>query len=120
MQEAYSFCVVVTGVFMNKTISFIGLSALAAVSACSQPDRAPSFRSFDLEVSHPSPYATFMSVAPGAQGARLPRVRQLNSRDFNTYLRDLTGCSVDQARPTHIIGHKKAPAGYMVPIICVN
>ncbi|WP_223421762.1 hypothetical protein [Tateyamaria pelophila] len=105
---------------MSRIASALVVSACVSLSACSQPDSKPKFRSFDLDVSHPSPYATFLAVAPGANGARLPRMRQLNSKDFNTYLRDLTGCAVDQTRETHVIGHKKAPAGYMVPIICVQ
>lgn len=103
----------------NFTLA-IGFSVVATLSACSQPEPEPTFRSFDLQVTHPSPHATFVSVAPGARGEKLPRVRQMNSKDFNIYLRELTGCAVDQGRHTYIIGHKKAPAGYMVPIICVN
>ncbi len=105
---------------MSKIITFFAVLACLSVAACSQPEPEPTFRSFDLKVSHPSPYATFVSVSPGARGEKLPRVRQLNSKAFNEYLRDLIGCSVDQGRHTHIIGHKKAPAGYMIPITCVN
>ena len=105
---------------MAKIASSIGLLALVAVTGCAQPEAEPTFRSFDLEVSHPSPHSTFVAVTPGGRGAQLPRVRQLNSKDFNTYLRDLTGCAVDQGRHTYILGHKKAPAGYMVPITCMN
>lgn len=105
---------------MVKLKSIVCLLVLIHVCACAQPNDEPAFRSFDLNVSHPSPYATFIAVSPGARGERLPGMRQLNSRDFNRFLRGLIGCTVDPDRKTHVIGDARVPAGYMIPIRCVN
>lgn len=105
---------------MFRRASVIAVFLSLALSGCSAPEAEPTFRSFDLDVTHPSPYATFVAVSPGVQGARMPRERQLKSKAFNAYLRDMTGCAIDQGRQMHVIGHKKAPAGYMVPILCVK
>lgn len=99
--------------------TIVAAMLLGIVSACGQSEDTPTFRSYDLNVSHPSPYATFIAVSPGARGERLPGLRQLNSRDFNRYLRDLIGCTVDPERKTHVIGDTRVPAGYMVPIRCM-
>lgn len=91
----------------------------ALLSACARAPDTPTFRSFDLDVAHPSPYATFVAVSPGASGAKLPGLNQLKSRDFNRYLVALIGCSVDPYGETHVIGDRRIPAGYMVPIVCL-
>lgn len=105
---------------MFRTASIFAVLLGFGVSGCAQPDAEPTFRSYDLEVTHPSPYATFVAVTPGSRDVRLPRERHLNSKAFHAYLRDMTGCGVDRGREMHVIGHKKAPAGYMVPIICMK
>jgi len=75
------------GIGMVRFETLLGFPIFLALTACAQPETEPTFRSFDLEVVHPSPYATFLAVAQGAQGERLPRLRQLKSKDFNRYLR---------------------------------
>lgn len=99
------------------------LAALACAGltpACGSPPVEPAaFRSYDLQVTHPAPYATYVAVAPGATGARLPRLRELNSRAFNRYLMARIGCSVDPHVDTHVVGDPRVPAGYMVPISCL-
>ena len=92
--------------------------ALFAVTACGSASDEPRFRSYDLKLTHPSPYSTYMSVSPGARGADLPRLRHIGSRGFSEYMRDSTGCVVDTSRPASVMGHKRMPAGYMVPIMC--
>ncbi len=92
--------------------------ALLVVAACSEAPEEPSFRSYDLTLSHPSPYASYLSVSPGSRGAGLPRMRQIKSRNFSEYLRSSTGCVVDMSRSTMAMGHKRMPAGYMVPVVC--
>lgn len=51
--------------------------------------------------------------------ADLPRVRHLKSNDFGEFLRAKTGCVIDGTRSTYVLGRKRTPAGYMVPIICI-
>jgi hypothetical protein len=97
---------------------FAVLPVLALLSACGASDDAPQYKSFDLELAHPSPYATFLRVTPGSRGADLPRLRQVESKAFAEYLRAATGCVPDSMRPTHVVGSKRMPAGYMVPITC--
>jgi hypothetical protein len=94
-------------------------SCLIVLTGCAaQPDE-PRFRSYDLELIHTSPYSTYIGVAPGSRGAGLPRMGQLDSKGFSEYLRDSIGCSLDRSREIHRLGHKKTPAGYMVPINCL-
>ena len=89
------------------------------VSACASGEGQPQFRSFDLELVHTSPYSTYIGVAAGSQGAKLPRLRQLDSREFSKFLRDKIGCVYDHAREIHALGSDRVPAGYMVPIVCL-
>ncbi|MFD1157040.1 hypothetical protein [Roseovarius aestuarii] len=93
-------------------------SAIAALAACAEAPEEPAFRAFDLELTQPSPYANYLSVAPGARDAALPRPGQIKSRGFSRYLREKTGCVVDSSRMTATLGSRKMPAGYMVPVIC--
>lgn len=90
------------------------------LSGCGQRSNEPKFRSYDLEVTHTSKFSTFVAVSPGARGEKLPRLRELETRDFNRYLRDLIGCTVAAEHETFVVGNAKDPAGYMVPIRCVN
>ncbi|MEM6577455.1 MAG: hypothetical protein AAF678_03110 [Pseudomonadota bacterium] len=106
-----------SGIFLR---SMVGLALAGLASACGQQavDQA-AFRGYDLQVTHPAPYSTYVAVAPGTRGARLPRLRELNSRAFNRYLMAEIGCSVDPHIDTHVVGDPRVPAGYMVPISCV-
>lgn len=98
---------------------YLGFFGAIALAACGNTNAEPQFRSFDLNLVHPSQKSTYISVTPGSQNADLPRVRLLKSKDFSEYLRAKTGCAVDQSRATYVIGQKRAPAGYMVPINCI-
>lgn len=100
----------------GRCLGFFGAIALAA---CGTTDSEPQFRSFDLNLVHPSQKSTYIGVTPGSPKADLPRVRHLKTKDFSEYLRAKTGCAVDQSRATYVIGQKRAPAGYMVPINCI-
>lgn len=104
--------------FKFASVSFILLSLL--LSACGKSGDTPEFRSYELEVFHPSPYSTFVAVSPGARGQKLPTLKELETRDFNRYLRDLIGCTVAQDQEAYVVGNVRDPAGYMVPIKCVN
>lgn len=89
------------------------------LSGCGSTQDNATFRSYDLELIHTSPYSTYIGVASGAQGADVPRLRQLRSKGFNEYLRDRIGCSVDGSREIHRLGQARRPAAYMVPISCL-
>ncbi|MEP2030217.1 MAG: hypothetical protein ABJI96_16080 [Paracoccaceae bacterium] len=89
------------------------------VSACASDQGTSQFRSFDLKLVHPSPYSTYIGVGTGSQDAKMPRLRQLDSKEFNRYLRENTGCVYDQEREIHPYGGRREPAGYMVPIVCL-
>ena len=91
-----------------------------ALSACGNGDSLPKFRSYELTVIHPSPYSTFIGVSPASPGVKLPRIKELHSRDFNIYLRDITGCTVRPDAELHAIGDARDPSGYLVPIACMN
>lgn len=89
-------------------------------TGCAQETDVPQFRSYDLTLTHPAPYATYIQVSPGARGEDLPRFRELDSRAFSEYLRDSIGCVYDGNREIVTLGSKRVPAGYVVPITCVN
>jgi hypothetical protein len=94
---------------------------LAVLAGCaSQPDSrdAVEFRNYDLDLVHPSPYATYIQVMPGSIGADLPRFRKLDNRAFNRFLRDRIGCVYDANREITPIGSERLPAGYMIPVQC--
>ena len=96
------------------------LACVGLVSACGQQGTEPPvFQDYNLRVTHPAPYATYVAVARGATGARLPKLQELSSRAFNRYLLAEIGCSVDPYIDTHVVGDPTAPAGYMVPISCL-
>ena len=95
------------------------LAGSVALSGCTSERDEPQFRSFDLELIHPSPYSTYIGVAPGSRGADVPRLGQLDSKGFSEFLRDSIGCSLDGSREIYQLGHKRKPAGYMVPISCL-
>ncbi|MEM9911757.1 MAG: hypothetical protein AAF922_13330, partial [Pseudomonadota bacterium] len=57
----------------NLIRSSATLVALVTLSACAQPVDQANFRSYDLSVTHPAPYSTYVAIAPGTTGARLPR-----------------------------------------------
>lgn len=101
---------------VGKYLAFFGAIALVA---CERTDAEPKFRSFDLNLVHPSQNSTYIGVSPGTPKADLPRLRHLKTGDFSEYLREKTGCVVDRTRETHVIGRKRTPAGYMVPIVCL-
>ncbi|WP_306115228.1 MULTISPECIES: hypothetical protein [unclassified Roseovarius] len=92
--------------------------ALVACGRAPAPEVA-QFRGHDLEILHPAPYANYVSVAPGRQDAALPGPRQIRSRRFSRFLREKTGCVMDPSREMAVLGHKKMPAGYMVPVVCL-
>lgn len=99
--------------------TYTAIFGALALCACGKVPVEPQFRSFDLNLVHPSQNSTYMSVTPGSPKADLPRLRHLKSSDFSEYLREKTGCVVDQSRTTHVVGKKRTPAGYMVPIVCL-
>lgn len=101
---------------LGKYLAFFGAIALVG---CGHTETEPQFRSYDLNLVHPSQKSTYIGVTPGSAKADLPRLRHLKTRDFSEYLRDKTGCAVDRSRATYVIGQKRAPAGYMVPINCI-
>ncbi len=96
------------------------LLAVAVTAGCAQKSDEPQFRSYDLSLIHPAPYATYIQVSPGSRSADLPRLRELDGRDFSRYLRESTGCVYDSNREIFPLGSKRAPAGYIVPIKCVS
>ena len=96
------------------------LAALIIASGCGQKSEAPQFRSFDLKLTHPAPYSTYIQVSPGSRDAALPRFSQLDNKSFSEYLRESIGCVYDDNRSVHTLGSKRAPAGYMVPVRCVT
>lgn len=102
---------------MFVTRSCLVLSC-AVLAACAATPIEPQFRSYDLHLHHPSDYATYMMVSPGAQGAKLPKLRHIESRDFSEYMRAATGCVVNATREITPLGNARTPAGYMVPIVC--
>ena len=95
------------------------LLGAVVLSGCGAPQGDPQFRSYDLELVHTSKYSTYIGVVPGSQGQDMPRLGQLDSKGFSAFLRDSIGCSLDGNRKIHRLGHKKKPAGYMVPITCL-
>jgi hypothetical protein len=78
------------------------------------------FRNYDIALVHPSPYSNYIQVMPGSIGADLPRLRKLDNRAFNVFLRDRIGCVYDAAREITPIGSRRLPAGYMVPVQCTG
>ncbi|MDW4498590.1 hypothetical protein R5H30_11400 [Sulfitobacter sp. D35] len=96
------------------------LLLLLTLAACGRPSpvEAPQYRNFDLRISHPSPYSTFLLVEPAHRGADLPGPGLVNNRRFAIYLREATGCGIDMARDTVALGNKRVPAGYMIPVVC--
>lgn len=102
-----------------KSAKHVLVVSAFVVSACASNEETSQFRTFDLELVHTSPYSTYIGVGSGAQGAELPRLRQLDSKEFSEYLRDEIGCVYDQGREIHAFGSDRAPAGYMIPIVCL-
>ncbi|MEM9498412.1 MAG: hypothetical protein AAGA28_10860 [Pseudomonadota bacterium] len=101
-------------------LSFLGAASLAACGPGVGADPAAQrFRSYDLKITHPAPYATFVAISPGAPGAPMPKLRHLGSRDFSRYLMARTGCTVDPHHAAEVIGDPRVPAGYMVPVRCM-
>lgn len=99
------------------TVLFI----IALVAAgCTRRDGEPQFRSYDLELTHPAPYATYIQVAPGFKSAELPRLGELDSVEFSEYLRESIGCVYDDTRDIFPLGSKRVPAGYIIPIRCLS
>lgn len=96
----------------------IAVPVCVMFAACSEAPEPPQFRAHDLKVSHPAPYANYVSVAPGTYDAAMPRPRQIESRAFSRFLREKTGCVMDPTREMAVLGQKKVPAGYMVPVVC--
>ncbi len=96
-------------------------SAVFIVGACSgAPDVSRSTTTtYQLQLSHPAPYATYIQVLPESTGAPLPTPEQITSPDFSVYLRRMTGCVRDTRRPTEALGSPQVPSGYMVPISCL-
>lgn len=93
--------------------------ALCVAAGCAGQDAEPQFRSYDLKLTHPTRYATYITVAPGTRDARMPRFRELDSRAFSRYLRESIGCVYDTRRDIFPLGSKRVPAGYVVPITCI-
>jgi hypothetical protein len=96
----------------------LGLLAGCTSSPVSRSD--VEYRNYDLELVHPSPYATYIQVMPGSLGADMPRLRKLDNRAFNRFLRDRIGCVYDASREITPIGSARLPAGYMVPVQCTG
>ncbi len=96
---------------------------VALVAGCTS---GPASRSdvelcnYNLELIHPSPYANYIQVMPGSVGADLPRLRKLDNRAFNRFLRDRIGCVYDEGREITSIGSRRLPAGYIVPVLCTG
>jgi hypothetical protein len=101
------------------TLSAAAASSLMVLSGCASEQDNQQFRSYDLALIHTSPYSTYIAVAPGSRGGDVPRIGQLDSKAFSEYLKIRTGCSVDDSRKIHRLGHERNPAGYMVPISCL-
>ena len=103
-----------------KPSRFVALAALSTLAACATREivEVPEFRSFDLRISHPSRYSTFLLVEPAFRGADLPRPGLVNNRGFALYLRDATGCAIDGVRDTVVLGNMQVPAGYLIPVVC--
>ena len=102
---------------MTIRLVFMGCCA-AMLAACGTRDAAPQFRGFDLTLSHPHPRSTYMLVTASDSGAKLPRLRQIQSTDFARFFRHSTGCAPDAGKDVAVLGTSSAPAGYMVPFIC--
>lgn len=105
---------------MIKTNAKCSLLIAMIVAGCAQESSEPQFRSFDLNLTHPSPYSTYIEVSPGDRAADLPRLRALDSRGFSEYLRESVGCVYDDSRDIFPLGSKRIPAGYIVPIRCTS
>ena len=90
------------------------------LAGCSGGTRnsVPDSGSYNLAFSDPAPYSTYLKVSAAVPGTRLPGVRYMKSRRFSNYLTSQTGCAVNTAYPISVLGSKKAPSGYMVPVSC--
>lgn len=104
--------------FQMSFVRLIIFLAILVLSACAKTPDTPQFRAFDLELTHPSAYSTYILVTPGLGAADLPSLRQVNSLTFSKYLRESTGCVADTSHSATAIGSKRIPAGYMIPIVC--
>jgi len=104
---------------MHRSATYACAIALLACG-CAEQSQSPQFRSYDLTLTHPAPYSTYIQVSPGTRAADLPRFREMDSVAFSKYLRESIGCVYDDTRGIHPIGSKKTPAGYIVPIRCIN
>ncbi|MFK7938351.1 MAG: hypothetical protein AB8B82_03160 [Roseovarius sp.] len=93
-------------------------ASVFVVGGCMGVPSSPGARGFDLTLSHPAPFATYIQVSPGASGAALPSAREIASPQFSLYLHRVTGCARDTQRPAEPMGGRAAPAGYMVPVVC--
>jgi len=102
---------------------FFIVAVFTLLVGCGSPPATRSdveFRNYDLEVVHPSRYATYIHVMPGSIGADLPPLRKLDNRAFNRFLRDKIGCVYDSRREITPIGSRRLPAGYTVPVQCTG
>lgn len=101
------------------TVAKLAVSvSVFVLGGCAGAPTSPVTRGYDLELTHPAPYATFIQVSPGHSGAPLPRMKEIASPQFSLYLRRQTGCVRDTARPPEALGSKTVPAAYMVPVMC--
>jgi len=92
--------------------------AFLVVAACGAGPDSAALRSYDLQITHPAPNATFLRIAPGASATRLPKLSQIESPHFSQYLRQRTGCVVNPSYPVTVLGDERMPAAYMVSILC--
>lgn len=92
--------------------------SVVVLSGCAGGPRGEVGGGFDLSLTHPAPYATYLQVAPGSPYASLPDMAQMTSPAFSKYLRARTGCVRDTSRPTEALGGRAVPAAYMVPVVC--
>lgn len=95
------------------------LLALPIVAGCGRAPTEPQFRSYDLELVPMARHSTYIGIAPGSQGADLPRFREMDSRDLSEFLRARIGCVYDDSREIVAVGQKRTPAGYIVPVSCL-
>lgn len=99
------------------SIRLFALLAVLILPACAERAQTPT-RGYHLDLTHPSPFATYMRVSPGASGGDLPTMTQMRTMGFSNYMRARTGCAVNTAQPVSALGNAHAPSAYMVPISC--
>lgn len=96
----------------------IALLAAMALAACGGRAEVSRSLAYDLDITHPTPNATFLRIAPVAGATRFPGLGQIESPRFSHYLRRRTGCVVNPAYPVAVLGDRRMPAAYVVPITC--